>query len=372
MKHWILVLIVFVFCFTIWSCGDDPSSPENSAPSIINLSLETSPIYPASKTNIICNAIDHDGDSLTYEWETTGGTISGSETLISWLAPDTLSTDTITVSVSDGKLSITQSIILSVTNPPEGLIFVPCGTFQQGQDGVATPVHTVNITKGFLLGKYEVTQKEWFDIMGYNNATTQNGMGDNFPVYSIYWFSILVYCNKLSIIEGLQPCYTINGTTDPDSWGTVPTFADTTGTYLWSKVICDFKAKGYRLPTEAEWEYAARFNDDRTYPWGNATYTTNLCNYNLLKNVAVGSYSPQGDSKLGFCDIAGNVLEFCWDYKANYTSEELTDPTGPSSGTLHVTRGGSHLYIVDSVKSACRNISGDCSNTIGFRIARSR
>ncbi|MDY0016914.1 MAG: SUMF1/EgtB/PvdO family nonheme iron enzyme [Candidatus Delongbacteria bacterium] len=215
-------------------------------------------------------------------------------------------------------------------------IEIPTGSFSMGQDGVATPVHTVNITRPFYLGKYEVTQQEWLTTMGSNPSYFTGDL--NRPVEVVSWYNILVYCNTRSIAEGLTPCYTISGTSDPEAWGSIPTSSNAT----WDAVFCDFDEKGYRLPTEAEWEYAARYNDGRTYPWGETAPSSTLCNYNsnVGATTAVGSY-PSGNSNLGLCDMAGNVWEWVWDWKATYPSETQTDPSGPDTAqSSRVLRGG--------------------------------
>ena len=254
---------------------------------------------------------------------------------------------------------------------PEGFVSMPTGSFSMGQDDVAMPVHTVNITRQYYLGKYEVTQKEWETTMGTNPATDY-GVGDNYPVYKVSWYAILVYCNKRSIAEWLTPCYTISGSKDPEIWGSIPTSSNTT----WDAVTCDFNAKGYRLPTEAEWEYGARYNDSRTYPWGEIAPSSSLCNYNsnVGATTAVGSY-PSGNSNLGVCDMAGNVWEWVWDWYDAYPSTTQTDPTGPTSAQYYrVLRGGSWGVYDYFVRCAARNDGYPNSgvSTYGCRLARTK
>lgn len=258
---------------------------------------------------------------------------------------------------------------------PAGFISIPTGSFNMGSATAyfdEQPIHKVNISRAFYLGKYEITQMEWTNIMGSNPASGY-GVGDNYPVYYVSWYSILVYCNKRSMNEGLAPCYTISGSTDPAVWGAVPTSSNPT----WNAVTCNFNAKGYRLPTEAEWEYAARYNDGRTYPWGEIAPSSILCNYNnYIGATPVGSY-PTGNSNLGLCDMAGNVWEFVWDWYGIYPNNEQTDPDGPDTvQSYRVLRGGPWHGYDDYMRCADRDYffpygdSGDFA--IGFRLAKTR
>lgn len=258
-------------------------------------------------------------------------------------------------------------------NPTDVYISIPIGSFSMGSTTLSNekPIHTVNISRGYYLGKHEVTQNEWQKVMGINPSSGY-GVGDNYPVYHVSWYSILVYCNKRSIAEGLTPCYTISGSTNPANWGEVPTSSNA----IWNSVTCNFTAKGYRLPTEAEWEYAARYNDSRTYPWGETLPSSTLCNYsnNVGATTAVGSY-PSGNTNLGLCDMAGNVWEWVWDMFAIYASATETDPDGPDTAqTVRVLRGGSLGYNYNYIRCAVRIYSYPNSGLgdYGFRLARTK
>lgn len=253
---------------------------------------------------------------------------------------------------------------------PNGLVSIPTGGFSMGQTGIGEPVHSVIINRASYLGKYEVTQQEWLTVMGSNPSYFTGDL--NRPVEQVSWYAILVYCNKRSIAEDLEPCYTISGSTDPDVWGAVPTSTNST----WDAVICNFSAKGYRLPTEAEWEYAAQYNDERTFPWGETTASSTLCNYNynVGTTTAVGSY-PSGNSKLDLCDMAGNVWEWVWDWNAIYPSTAETDPDGPDTAqTTRVVRGGSWFYNFVYLRCSyrCGYAPYEMIKDRGFRIARTK
>lgn len=264
-----------------------------------------------------------------------------------------------------------------------GFIYVPAGTFSMGSDNNTDeqPAHQVTISRGFLIGKYEVTQKEWNDLMSGYTAHIEYpfgygkfGLGDNYPIYTISWNSTLVYCNARSIEEGLTPCYSIKGSTDPSAWGLIPEGYDED----WESAVLNTDANGYRLPTEAEWEYAARYGDNRIYPWGNDIPSNELANFddNAGSTTPVGSY-PLGNSKLGICDMAGNVWEHCWDKADVYSADSVTDPTGsaypsPFTYNARILRGGSwyHSHDKTTLRSCFRNIVSSGMQSGGFRIVK--
>ena len=267
---------------------------------------------------------------------------------------------------------------------PEGFVLVEAGTFQMGSNDdfdENKPVHEVTITKPFYMGKYEVTQAEYEKYCSYTGSddspNSNYGDGDNYPAYFVSWYDALVYCNKRSIAEDLTPCYSISGNTDPGKWGTVPFSSNST----WNAVECNWNANGYRLPTEAEWEYAARAGDDTVdaltysgtsdanelgdYAW----YFSNSGN----KTHEVGTKEANA---FGLYDMSGNVWEWCWNWKTNSYDEETeggSDPTGASSGSYRVFRGGSWY---DSSGRCAVSWSCYCSypydrySGYGFRVVR--
>ncbi|MDR1277210.1 MAG: SUMF1/EgtB/PvdO family nonheme iron enzyme [Treponema sp.] len=231
------------------------------------------------------------------------------------------------------------------------MVFVEGGTFQMGStngDSDEKPVHTVTV-KSFYMGKYEVTQEEWTAVMGSNPS---NFKGDNLPVEMVSWNEAVEYCNQLSLKEGLTPAY--RGSVD--------------------SLVCNFNASGYRLPTEAEWEYAAKGGnkDYISYEYSGGKGVDGVAWYNGNsggKTHPVGTKQP---NSLGLYDMSGNVWEWCWDRFGNYRSGSQTDPAGASSETFRVYRGGSWSDGAAHMRSANRDyfIPFYRGNTHGFRLVR--
>ncbi len=261
------------------------------------------------------------------------------------------------------------------------MVLIPAGTFQMGSnDSISTakPVQDVTITKSFYMGKFEVTQAEYEKYCSYtgSGSPSTRGDGDNYPAYWVNWYDALVYCNKRSITEGLTPCYSISGKTDPSTWGNVPSLNDTN----WKIVVCDWEANGYRLPTEAEWEYAARAGDNTisTYTWSGTSNVDELVDYAWFIDNSIDKIHEVGTKKansLGLYDMSGNVEEWCWNwYTSSYTAgtEGGSDPTGASSGTYRVTRGGCWRSYAGDIFVNDRNYNEALNHveTCGFRVVR--
>lgn len=264
---------------------------------------------------------------------------------------------------------------------PEGFVLVKAGTFQMGSNkgfGDNKPVHEVTITKPFYMGKYEVTQAEYEVYCSYGSSVPSSsyGDGDNYPAYYVSWYDALVYCNKRSMAEGLTPCYSISGNTDPSKWGTVPTSTDST----WNAVVCDWNANGYRLPTEAEWEYAARAGDNTvdSLTYSGTSDVNKLGEYAWYTSNSSSKTHEVGTKKAntyGLYDMSGNVWEWCWNWSTDSydtTTEGGSDPTGASAGSGRVYRGGGWDNFSDGCAVSCRSYFSPYfrSSLLGFRVVR--
>jgi formylglycine-generating enzyme required for sulfatase activity/flavodoxin len=254
---------------------------------------------------------------------------------------------------------------------PDGFVFVEGGTFAMGSPeseqwrGRDETLHEVTLD-GFYMGRFEVTRG------GYAAAGRSGGpvSGKDLPVADVSWHDAIEYCNALSAAEGLEPAYAVEG-----------------GKVTWNRA-----AAGYRLPTEAEWEYACRagtrgpFSAGSAISPGEANFYGHYP-YRIEDNyfsqgrlevkpgvyrespVPVGSFPP---NKWGLYDTHGNVGEWCWDFYGRYGTAPASNPSGPREGGLRVIRGGGWNDFAKHLRSAYRSAlpPGRHGPAIGFRLAR--
>ena len=316
--------------------------------------------------------------------------------------------------ITEFTVSQIDSLTLRISLP--GMVAVPAGVFVMG-DGVSScgvDEHEVTLTRDFYLGQHEVTNQEYLEAVqwaydqGYVTATTSlvldnldgsaeellvlsteyteiqfDGAGSfylrespsstaqsaypggynpaNHPVMEVTWYGAVRYCDWLSLQAGLPRAYEHGGN--------------------WSCNRGDpYGAAGYRLPTDAEWEYAAQWDDERFYPWGDESPDCSRVNFNDNQSrdhcvgwtSPVGSY-PHAPAALGLSDMAGNVWEWCNDFLlCNLGASPTTDPTGPAHGSFRVLRGDSWDWGGNDLSCAARNgrTQPYFHSTIGFRVAR--
>lgn len=237
---------------------------------------------------------------------------------------------------------------------------VPGGTYWQGSAEVPfTSSETAHQTtlSSFQIAKFETTQALWKAVMGANPAEFK---GDDRPVERVSWLDVVTFCNKLSEMLGYEPVYVIEG----------------------QRVSWNKEADGFRLPTEAEWEYAARggsavaaLEKPSARPGFSGSLNANDVAW-YAPNAGRKTW-PVGQKKaneLGLHDMSGNVWEWCWDFYGTYPKTAVTDPDTPVQRTnARVIRGGAWFTPVNLIRSTYRFWSATNLrvNTIGFRLARS-
>jgi len=227
------------------------------------------------------------------------------------------------------------------------MILVEAGSFQMGSTSgrpSEQPVHSVHITRPFYMAKYAVTFEEYDrfcdDTIGIRRPRDNWGRGTR-PVAGVDWYDAVKYCNWLSEKEGLTPCYDVKG----------------------RLTQCDFSADGYRLPTEAEWEYAARGGQkSQGYIYAGSDNVDDVGWYEGNSGKQTHPVGQKQPNELGLYDMSGNMWEWCWDWYGEdyYASSPASDPTGPSSGT------GPHISDAERARRSCSyRENSDC-----LRVAR--
>jgi len=224
------------------------------------------------------------------------------------------------------------------------------GSFIMGsRDGLPDeqPEHEVVITGKLIVSKYEITQRLFYQVMGYNPSLIKD---NRLPVDSIQWSVALDFCNKLSELYGLKPVYQFTG----------------------NNAIWDTSANGWRLPTEAEWEYLCKAGSNSDYSGSNVV--DHLGWYNMNSGLMPHPIGTKQPNAFGLYDMHGNVWEWCWDWYASdyYQNSPKINPKGPNEGSRRVARGGSYIDGNSFARSSNRFYKSEFLKQTGFRIVRNK
>ncbi len=296
----------------------------------------------------------------------------------------------------NGQLVTTAKVRITANDgttpvPPPGMVYIPSGVFQMGDnldgDTAALPLHNVQV-EAFFMERFEVSKEVWQAVQTWSTANGYSIGGGAFaapahPVQSITWYDMVKWCNARSQKENLTPCYYTD---------LAQTVVYRTGTVILTNALVKWNADGYRLPTEAEWEKAARGGLlGKRYPWGD-TITGSQANYSgsgdpfeaaSTRTTPVGYYNgsqvPAGvdmANGYGLYDMSGNIWEWCWDwYDSTYYGNPAANnnPRGPAAALSNrVLRGGSWGDTAANLRCARRDLNtpGDAYYYCGFRCVR--
>jgi formylglycine-generating enzyme required for sulfatase activity len=306
-------------------------------------------------TAAFASATAGNNKTVTFSGFSLGGASAGNYSLSA--QPASVTANITVIAIDMVRLSNGSNVTFQMGSP----------TTEAGRNDENETRHQVTLATGFYMGKYQVTQTQYQMVMGNNPSSFTSGANtgeiqEKRPVERVSWYDAIAFCNKLSMLEGYTPAYRMNGTTNPDAdaWGT-------------GSVEIVANSTGYRLPTEAQWEYACRAGTTTAYHTG-ASISDTTGWYNGNGGNKTHEVGKKTANTLGLYDMHGNVAEWCWDWYAdNYGGTGAqTNPTGPSSGTNRVRRGGSFSDSAANVRSASRSFAPQTGiyNIIGFRLVR--
>ncbi len=347
----ILLLILQPAVFLFVACSDDNITNDNPGIPVIT-GISPQPAYIGDIVTIYGKGLGALSDSsyvyvnnmkkLSYDC------ISWDNGEIKFELPFGVSSGKIWIETKKGK-SNEFSFLLGAF-PPIEMVSVLAGEFNMGSDigfDDEKPVHKVVLTKGFDISKYEILRTVWHAVVYPDSGTF---IYRDLPANNMSWISAVKFCNRISVLSGLDSCYIFNG-----------------GQVIWDKT-----ADGYRMPTEAEWEYACRAGTEGDF--GGSGIPGEMAWYNGNSGLRCMPPGLKKPNAFGIYDMHGNLWEWCWDIysKDYYTASPAADPSGPTEGAARVLRGGSFVDGTLYLRSSNRATDLNENTFTGIRVVRTK
>lgn len=345
----ILLCLSLLAILSIYSCVDlSLPSSQIGVPKIISTSKNI--VVQGDTLTIYGEYFDIPGKNNQIIFSSTEGkSIYSSDSVLNWQIDkisikikDTFTSGTIQIKAFD-TLSNVFPITIDQTDEIATVTLGPA-TFLMGSTSgnYDEDTVTVKLTKAFLISKTEVTQRLYFQVIQSDPALITS---PSLPVYNLTFEEAVSFCNHLSEIQGFNKCYTI-----------------TDKSITWNS-----KTNGWRLPTEAEWEFACRGATKTDYPIEDMSL---MSWYNINSGIKPHPVADKNPNSYGLYDMNGNVREWCWDYySSSYAKSPSVDPKGPTDGSYRISRGGCYADGISYLRSSNRRFTQN-SNLTGIRLVR--